>query len=131
MDASEIKILVVDDESVVNENLAGYLEDEGFTVYTAASGEEALPLIERQAIDIGIIDMRLPGMDGNTLILKAHQRQPLMKFLIHTGSTNYALPQSLIDIGLVPAQVLRKPLSDLSALTRKINNLYSEAGKDD
>lgn len=131
MDASDINILVVDDESVVKENLAGYLEDEGFTVYTASSGEEALPLIENQAIHIGIIDMRLPGMDGNTLILKAHQRQPMMKFLIHTGSTNYVLPQSLIDIGFVPAQVLRKPLSDLSVLTRMIHAIYPEAGKHD
>ncbi len=124
MDTSDINILVVDDESVVKENLAGYLEDEGFTVYTAASGEEALSLIERQAIDIGIIDMCLPGMDGNTLILKAQQRQPVMQFLIHTGSTNYMLPQSLIEIGLVPEHVLRKPLSDLSVLTRMINKIF-------
>jgi CheY-like chemotaxis protein len=125
MEASEIKILIVDDEDVVNANLEAFLEDEGFTVFTAASGEAALRLIEREALDVGIIDMRLPGMDGNTLILKAHQKQPLMKFLIHTGSTNYVLPQALLDKGLTKEQVLRKPLSDLSVLPRMINQLVT------
>jgi len=125
MDASEIKILVVDDEDVVNANLEAFLEDEGFTVFTAGSGEAALRLMDRQRLDVGIIDMRLPGMDGNTLILKAHQKQPLMKFLIHTGSTNYALPPALLDMGLTKEQVFRKPLSDLSVLTRTINQLVT------
>ncbi|MDZ7833202.1 MAG: response regulator [Desulfobacterales bacterium] len=131
MGHSEIKILVVDDEEVVNANLQAFLEDEGFTVYTAASGEAALQLLDRQAVDVGIIDMRLPGMDGNTLILNAHQKQPLMKFLIHTGSTNYALPQALLDIGLTKAQVFRKPLSDLSVLTPMINQLSNMEKRDD
>jgi two-component system, OmpR family, response regulator len=125
MSASNIKILVVDDESVVSVNLSAYLEDEGFIVYSAASGEEALDLIRDHDIDIGIIDMRLPGIDGNTLIIKAHDMHPVMKFLIHTGSTNYGLPKSLIDIGLTPGQILRKPLIDLSVLTRSIKQLIS------
>ena len=123
MDSSDIKIIVVDDEHVVNANLVAFLEDEGFKVFAATSGEEALGLMAKQAIDIGIIDMRLPGMDGNTLILKAHEMQAGMKFLIHTGSTNYVLPQSLIKIGMSPEQVFRKPLSDLTVLTRMINKV--------
>jgi two-component system, OmpR family, response regulator len=85
MSASNIKILVVDDESVVSVNLSAYLEDEGFIVYSAASGEEALDLIRDHDIDIGIIDMRLPGIDGNTLIIKAHDMHPVMKFLNSHG----------------------------------------------
>jgi two-component system, OmpR family, response regulator len=123
MSASKIKILVADDEDVVNVNLSAYLEDEGFIVYSAASGEEAIDLIRRHHIDIGIIDMRLPGIDGNTLIMKAHDMHPVMKFLIHTGSTNYGLPKSLVDIGLTPEQILRKPLIDLSVLAKSIKQL--------
>ncbi|MBS3759088.1 MAG: response regulator [Desulfobacterales bacterium] len=125
METSDIHILVVDDEAVVNINLSGYLEDEGFTVFSAASAEEALELIDQQRIDVGIIDMRLPGMDGNALILKAYHKQRAMKFLIHTGSTNYSLPQSLIELGLGEAQVLRKPVSDLSILPRMIYEMFS------
>ncbi len=125
MNPSEIKILVVDDENVVSTNLVAFLEDEGFSVLSAASGEEALALLAEQAVDVGIIDMRLPGIDGNTLILKAHAMQPLMKFLIHTGSANYSLPKRLSAIGLAPGQVFRKPLPDLSVLTRAINALIT------
>ena len=125
MASPNIKILVVDDENIVSVNLTAYLEDEGFIVFSAASGEEALDLIKEHEIDIGIIDMRLPGIDGNTLIMKAHDMYPVMKFLIHTGSTNYGLPKSLIDIGLTHEQVLRKPLGDMSVLTRSIKKLLS------
>jgi CheY-like chemotaxis protein len=76
MNVSNIKVLVVDDESVVCSNVAAFLEDEGFTVFSAASGEEALDLILKQKMDVAIIDIRLPGMDGNMLIVKAHEIQP-------------------------------------------------------
>jgi two-component system, OmpR family, response regulator len=122
MDISNIKVLVVDDEGVVCSNVAAFLEDEEFTVFSAASGEEALDLLLKQKIDVAIIDMRLPGIDGDTLILKAHEIQPVLKFLIHTGSTNYSVPRSLEEIGVKNEQVFRKPLSDMSVLTKGILN---------
>jgi len=85
--------------------LPAFLEDEGFTVFSAASGEEALDLILKQEIDVAIIDMRLPGINGDTLILKAHEIQPVLKFLIHTGSTNYSVSRSLEEIGVKKDQV--------------------------
>lgn len=131
MNPSDIKILIVDDESVVSANLTAFLEDEGFTVFSAFSGEEALELLAEEDIDIGIIDMRLPGIDGNTLILKAHDVRPLMKFLIHTGSTNYGLPRALMSIGIDTERVFRKPLPDLSVLTQAINQLITREQTDD
>ena len=89
MDISNIKVFVVDDEIVVCSNVAAFLEDEGFTVFSATSGEEALDFLLKQKIDVAIIDIRLPGIDGDMLIFKAHEIQPVLKFLIHTGSTNY------------------------------------------
>jgi len=123
MDISNIKVFVVDDESVVCSNVAAFLEDEGFTVFSAASGEEALDLILKQEIDVAIIDMRLPGINGDTLILKAHEIQPALKFLIHTGSTNYSVSKSLEEIGVKKEQVFRKPLLDMSVLTKGILKL--------
>lgn len=131
MNPSDIKILIVDDESVVSANLTAFLEDEGFTVFSAFSGEEALELLAGKDIDIGIIDMRLPGIDGNTLILRAHDMRPLMKFLIHTGSTNYGLPKTLISLGIEQERVFRKPLPDLSVLSRAINELITREQTND
>lgn len=123
MDISNIKVFVVDDESVVCSNVAAFLEDEGFTVFSAGSGEEALDLLLKQKIDVAIIDMRLPGIDGDTLILKAHEIQPVLKFLIHTGSTNFSVSRSLEEIGVKKEQVFRKPLLDMSVLTKGILKL--------
>ena len=126
MNMSEIKILVVDDENVVCSNVIAFLEDEGFTVFSATSGEEALNLLHTRDVDVGIIDMRLPGIDGNTFIMRAHEMKPIMKFLIHTGSTNYSLPTSLVDLGISPNQVFRKPLLDMGMLVSAIHRLIEE-----
>ncbi len=124
MDFSKIKVLVVDDEIAVCSNVAAFLDDEGFTVFSAASGEEALDFLLKQNIDVAIIDMRLPGIDGDTLILEAHKIQPVLKFLIHTGSTNYFVSRPLEEIGVGNKQIFRKPLVDMNVLTKGILSLY-------
>lgn len=124
MDQSDIRVLVVDDEDGVRKSLAAYLEDECFNVMESESGEDALVLVEKHPFDAGIIDMRLPGIDGNALILKAHEIQPNMKFLIHTGSTNYILPQDLIDIGVRAEHILMKPIPDMQTIVDSINRLF-------
>jgi DNA-binding NtrC family response regulator len=123
MDLSNIRVVVVDDERVVCSNVSAFMEDEGFSVSSATSGEEALNLISRQKFDIAIVDMRLPGIDGETVILRAHDIQPLLKFLIHTGSTNYSVSRSLEEIGITDKQVFRKPIADMSVLSKGVINL--------
>uniref|UniRef100_B8DN80 Response regulator receiver protein n=1 Tax=Nitratidesulfovibrio vulgaris (strain DSM 19637 / Miyazaki F) TaxID=883 RepID=B8DN80_NITV9 len=120
MNNADILILVVDDEEMVRENLEAYLEDEGFRVVTAGSGEDALDLLERHRPDVGIIDMRLPGMSGNDFIIRAHQALPTLRYLIHTGSTNYKLPSELITIGVQRADVYIKPLQNMDDLVQGI-----------
>ncbi len=67
------KILLVDDEESLVSNLAVYLEDDEYDVYTANSGEEALETIKAIDINIAVVDMRLPGIDGNDFIVEAHK----------------------------------------------------------
>jgi DNA-binding NtrC family response regulator len=113
-----IRVLIVEDEEMVRENLAAFFEDEGFAVFTAGTGEDALAALSSHAFDVGIVDMRLPGMDGNTLIVKAHELQPSMRFLIHTGSATYELPATLRVIGMTQDHVFKKPLADMAELAR-------------
>ncbi|EGY27690.1 MAG TPA: response regulator [Desulfovibrio sp.] len=120
MSNADILILVVDDEEMVRENLEAYLEDEGFRVVTAGSGEEALDLLAHHRPDVGIIDMRLPGMSGNDFIIRAHQVLPTLRYLIHTGSTNYKLPSELIAIGVERADIHIKPLQNMDDLVQGI-----------
>lgn len=63
----ETSILIVDDEANMRQLVDIYLSKEGFHVYQAASGREALELMERTSIRVAIIDIMMPGMDGWTL----------------------------------------------------------------
>ncbi len=127
MTMRHVKILVVDDERVICANVGAYLEDEGFSVRIATSGEEGLEFLREEDAHIGIIDMRLPGMDGNTFILKAHELCPDMQFIIHTGSTNYSIPPALMKIGISPNSVFRKPVQDMSKLLDAIHSILEKA----
>ncbi|MEN8222312.1 MAG: response regulator [Acidobacteriota bacterium] len=120
---SSIRILLVDDEEIVRITLEAYLEDEGFIVFSANSGEEALEMLPDQSIDIGIIDMRLPGIDGNTLISKLNKLRPEMKFIIHTGSMGYSLPDSLEGMGISEELVFKKPIKNMEKFMELIKEL--------
>ncbi len=60
----EKKVLIVDDEERVVQSIAGVLEDEGFRVITARSGEEAVELFQQEEPDVTLLDIWMPGMDG-------------------------------------------------------------------
>lgn len=120
-----IKVLVVDDEVSVCKSLVGFLEDSDFEVASASSGEEALNLAMKEYFDVAIVDLRLPGISGDALIMKAHQLVPGLRFIIHTGSVGYRLSEELKQIGMLPAHVFMKPMDDLNQLVDGIKNLVS------
>ncbi|MBU1001125.1 MAG: response regulator [Proteobacteria bacterium] len=122
-DLSEIIVLVLDDEQMVRENLEAFLEDEGLTPLTATNGEEALTILAKNKVHIGIIDMRLPGMAGSEFIVKGHQVSPETRFIVHTGSTNYKLPREIRDCGVALDDVFIKPLADMNIIMDAIRRL--------
>ncbi len=117
-----LKILVLDDEASIRQSIAAYLEDEGFEIYQAASGEEAMAIIETQEVDAAIIDIRLPGMDGNDFMLQSHGLQPKIRFIVHTGSADYILPEDVKKIGVTSKNVFIKPVKDLGLLIKALNS---------
>ncbi len=126
-----IRILIVDDEFLVRMSLKNYLNDREIDAFIAESAEEALDILKDEKVEIIIADMRLPGMDGNALILKAHEMRPLLKFLIYTGSTNYVLPSVLVDLGICDADIFRKPLNDMNVIYEAIQQLIHGVTKRD
>jgi len=57
-------ILIVDDEAAIRQSLKGVLEDEGYKVALAESGEACLEALKKRPIDVVLLDIWLPGMDG-------------------------------------------------------------------
>lgn len=114
-------VLVLDDESDIRESLAAFLDDCGFSVLTAGSAEDALSLDLLAKVGVAVVDIRLGGMDGLGFIKLAHAKHPGIRFLIHTGSTDFRLDQDLRSIGLTEADVLYKPLADIGMFEAAIH----------
>jgi DNA-binding NtrC family response regulator len=125
-DHSRVRIIVVDDEPSICESLADYLEDFGFEVLPACSAHKALEILAKEPRDVAIIDIRLPGMNGDHLVVKAHRLQPDLRFLIHTGSSNYRPSEELIRIGIQPEHIFAKPVRNLTLLKEAIEKLVQK-----
>jgi DNA-binding response OmpR family regulator len=74
--AEETRILVVDDESSVRFLLSEELAQHGYEVSTAASGEEALAMLEQATFDLMLLDLKMPGMDGIAVMRAARYLAP-------------------------------------------------------
>jgi len=122
----DIRIIIVDDDVIVRENLVAFLEDEDFDVYAVKDAEEGLKLVEDIDFHVAIVDMRLPGEDGSRFILKMHRKQPKTRFIIHTGSTNFTLPDALKKIGVTRDELFMKPIRDMNSFVKEINRLIDE-----
>ena len=95
MPDSKPNILLVDDEDALRGVVAERLEEEGFTVVEAPSGEAALDQLQRFAFDIVISDLRLPGIDGRQVIDAALERYPGILAIVVTG---YATVKDAVDV---------------------------------
>lgn len=123
------RVLVVDDEPFIVTGLQVFLEDEGMQVSSAGSGEEAVDIVRRDSgFDVCIMDMRLPGMDGDTTIRALHEICPDLEFIIHTGSADYSIPDDLRLMGIGDDQFFAKPLMDMTPLAEKVAALTGNRG---
>ena len=73
---SNVKILIVDDELIMRESLAGWLERDGHAVQTAASGEEALEKVKETQFDILLVDIKMEGISGLDVLRKVKETDP-------------------------------------------------------
>ncbi len=104
------RVLVVDDNHQLAENLAELLADEGCVVSTAFSAEEALRAADLHHFDLVLTDIRMPGMNGVELVRRLALRDPTATFLLMTAYTSDQLLTVASNLGVVRA-VLAKPLA--------------------
>jgi DNA-binding NtrC family response regulator len=78
-------ILIVDDEASIRKALEKFLTGLGYGTFPASSGEEALKLAEEEAIDLALIDLVMPGMDGVELIRKIKQHDSTIMCIVMTA----------------------------------------------
>jgi CheY-like chemotaxis protein len=79
------KILVVDDEQNIRDIFQTFLQDMGYTVFTAIDGIDALEKISREKFDLYIVDIYMPRMGGLELIARLKELQPSAVIIVTTG----------------------------------------------
>ena len=79
------RILIVDDEEGILEELVGFFVDEGYDVISAEDGEKAIELIRSKRPGLCILDLKLPDMSGLLVLKLAKEEDPDMKVIVNTG----------------------------------------------
>lgn len=118
-----MKILLVDDESRLNEALAHLLRKEGYTVDTALDGEQGLELALMEQYDLIILDRMLPKIDGLSLLVEFRKQGFSIPVLFLTAKDETEDLVAGLDAGaddyLVKPFVMKELLARVRALTRR------------
>ena len=114
------RLLIVEDDETLRQNLARLLAQEGLEIHAAGTAEEAIEATERNDYAVALVDLRLPGKkDGIALTSELLQRSPDTAIVVMTA---YATVQSVIDAMHVGAHdYLLKPVL-MKEVARKVGN---------
>ncbi len=119
-------ILIVDDEQLIRQGFLArleYLKIERDEVFEAASGREALEIVLQHPVDIVVTDIRMPDLDGLTLIRQAKEIRKEIRFVVLSGYAEFSYAETAIQLGV--REYLLKPLSN-EELKRTFDKLYEE-----
>lgn len=105
------RLLLVDDEENILRSLQRILRKEPYDVSTAASGEQALALLDDHTFDLVISDARMPGMDGPTLLSEVKRKWPWSMRILLTGYTDINTTIKAINDGQI-YRYISKPWDD-------------------
>jgi len=121
------RILIVDDELIMRESLAGWLERDGYVIETAASGEEGLERLKETRFDILLVDIKMDGMSGLDVLEKVKSTDPDVAVVMITA---YGSISTAIDAMKKGAyEYLLKPFdpNELGVLIEKIIETQAQA----
>jgi len=117
-----IRVLLVDDEEEFVETLAQRLEVREFEVATALGGAEALERIEEREIDVVVLDLQMPGVDGLEVLRELKRRKPLIEVIMLTGHATVETAGAF--------DFLTKP-TETEELLEKIGRAYGRKSEQD
>jgi DNA-binding response OmpR family regulator len=136
-------VLVIDDDRATQDLLAALLEPAGYTLLHALSGEAGLVLLERAAVDLVVLDLRLPGLDGfevcariracgvvqpAILVVTATTRPQGVATILQVGADDYlAKPYAAAELLARIAVLLRRPWGGASRPAQAAQHCHPSA----
>jgi len=115
-----MKILLVEDDIMLNEMISEYLTSTGHVIISAKNGLESLGILESQKFDLLILDISLPDIDGFTILEKMHEQKRMIPTIYISALIDIEDISRAFDLGCF--DYLKKPFH-LKELTLRINKI--------
>lgn len=117
----KIQLLLVDDEEDFRTTLASRLKKRDLEVTSVESGHQALEVIKEKPIDVAVVDVKMPGMDGQETLRQIKKINPLIEVIMLTGHAS--VESGIEGMRLGAFDYLMKPC-DINDLVLKIGDAY-------
>lgn len=124
-----MKVLIIDDEKLIRDVIREYCLNEKYAVYEAENGIEGLKILEKEKVDVIILDIMMPKMDGYTFFKEMRENYKIPTIVVSARNDEY---DKLIGFDLGIDDYLTKPFSPkeliarVKAITKRYNNEIEE-----
>ena len=110
-----MNILVCDDDQAIVDAIGIYLENEGYKVFKAFNGKEAIDIIEKEMIHLIIMDIMMPQMDGITATMKIREEHKIPLIMLSAKSEDY---DKILGLNIGADDYITKPFNPLELMAR-------------
>jgi DNA-binding NtrC family response regulator len=118
-----LHLLLVDDETEYRQTLLKRMRKRQVQAAGVKSGEEALDYLEHHPVDVVVLDVKMPGMDGIQTLRAIKGRQPLIEVIMLTGHANVEVAIRGMELGAF--DYLMKPM-DIDEILYKAQDAYKK-----
>jgi DNA-binding NtrC family response regulator len=118
-----IHLLIIDDETELTDSLKRIFERRNMEVYTAASGQKGLGILEEKPVDVVILDIKMPGMDGMEVLELIKRDYPNVQVIILTGHPS--VETALKGVKLGASEYLTKP-AEVEEFVSTVRRVYDK-----
>ncbi|WP_320826710.1 SpoIIE family protein phosphatase [Reinekea sp.] len=125
MSINDATLLIVEDEKAVRDSIVAYFEDSGYRILEAGNGTEGLAVFERERPNLVICDLRMPGMDGISLLNCIMEATAEVPVIVVSGAG--VMTDVVEALRLGAADYLMKPVVDLSVLEHSVERALERA----
>lgn len=117
---SKYKVLVAEDDKAIRDSLGIYLNNGGYEVYYACDGLEAIDVFNKEAIDLVIMDLMMPNMNGNDAIIKLRDNTYVPIIILSAKSEDY---DKVLGLDIGADDYVTKPFNPLELMARVNSNI--------